>query len=541
MLEKLTIQNYALIESLDIEFPDGLVIMTGETGAGKSVLLGAVSLLEGGKADSSILRDPARNCVVEAVFTSGDSQTILRRVVSPSMRSRFFIDDEPVAASAMAEKASQLLDIHSQHSNLLLARGSFQLEMLDVFSGSKKLLEQYSDAHGRIKELQKAVEDIAEKISAAEKERDGKSSDLRRLEASSLKEGELEELEGEQLRLKNAENLKGNASSAIEFLDGEGTSVLHNLRAAAKNVERLSEFEPRFESLSERLESCRVECQDIVSDLQTFSQSIEDSPSRLVQVEERLDDLYSLMKRFSCKDVSSLISLRDNLSASETDVDDLKQERQRLEKDLLMLLEERRDLSEKLTQKRREGAGRLQKELEKSIRALEMPDARLIIELVPSGDFMPYGTDEPHILFSANPKEKPVELSKVASGGELSRIMLCIKSLMSSYMKMPTVFFDEIDVGVSGSVADRMGQQIVQMGRNMQVVAITHLPQVASKGAAHLLVYKDVTPEGRNTVRLRRLKGKDRVMEVARLLSGENTTRQAIANAQVLLGNNDES
>ena len=536
MLERLTIQNYALIESLDIEFPDGLVIMTGETGAGKSVLLGAVSLLKGGKADSSVLRDAQKNCVVEAVFSAGGVQTILRRVTSPLMRSRFFIDDEPVSASKMADISSRLMDIHSQHSNLILTDRKFQLEMIDSFCSTQKLLGRYEAEHNGIKELERAVESIAEKIDTEEKERQIRSAELHKLQEAQLKEGEQELLEQEQMRLEHSETLKENALSAIELLDGEAGSVLQSLRAAVRNVEHLAEFDSGLGQLAKRLESCRVECKDIVSDLEKFSSAVEDSPMRLAQVQQRLDDLYSLMRRFSCNDVSSLIALKDSLLQSETDLEDLKEEKSRLEKQLAAAVEKRKTLSEELSSKRRAGAHRLEKMLQESIRSLEMPDARIVIELVPTAGFVSDGVDDPHILFSANPKEKLVELDKVASGGELSRIMLCIKSLMSGFMQMPTVFFDEIDVGVSGSVADKMGRQIVNMGRNMQVVAITHLPQVASKGAAHLLVYKDNTPDGRNTVRLRTLEGKDRVMEIARLLSGENTTVQAIANAEVLLG-----
>ena len=538
MLERLTIQNYALIESLDIDFPDGLVIMTGETGAGKSVLLGAVSLLSGGKADSSILRDEGKNCVVEAIFNRDGEQTILRRVISPAMRSRFFIDDEPVSALQMAEVSSALMDIHSQHSNLMLSSRRFQLEMIDGFCKNQKLLEGYKAEYEAVKVLEEKLLSLGKQIERAQNESSSRSEDLRRLEEASLAEGELEDLEQELRQLENAGQLKENAFGAASVLDGEEGSVVRNIKEALRNVEKLSAVVPKLEPLASRLESCRVECKDIASDLQDFAEGISASPRRQQQIEERLDVLYSLMRRFSLKDISSLIALRDELKASQTNVEDLVWEKNKLENELDSHRQKRVELSSSLTSRREAAASRIQKSLQESIRNLEMPSACISVELERASDFTPDGVDNPRILFSANPKEKMVELNKVASGGELSRIMLCIKSLMASCVKMPTMFFDEIDMGVSGSVADKMGRQIVAMGQKMQVIAITHLPQVASKGVAHILVYKDKTADGRNTVRLRRVQGKDRVMEIARLLSGEKTTAQAVANAEVLLGIN---
>ncbi|MBR2136006.1 MAG: DNA repair protein RecN [Bacteroidales bacterium] len=536
MLERLTIQNYALIESLDIEFPDGLVIMTGETGAGKSILLGAVSLLSGGKADPSVLRDNTRNCVVEAVFDVEGGQRILRRVISPAMRSRFFIDDEPVPASRMAEVSSALVDIHAQHSNLLLSHRSFQLDMIDGFCANKKLLDDYRAEYEAVRNLEEELGKLEQKISKAESDSSAIAEDLGKLEGANLEEGELEALELEQKQLENAQMLKENAGGAAAVLDGEDGSVVHNLKEVLRSVERLSSLVPKMEPLGSRLESCRIECKDIASDLQQFADGLSSSPMRMSQIEERLDLLYSLMRRFSRKDVSGLIALRDELRASAVDVDELMWEKKKLEKELDTHIRRRSELSSSLTSRRSAGAEKIQKILQESIRNLEMPSARISVELERTSDYTPDGADDPRILFTANPKEKMVELNKVASGGELSRIMLCIKSLMASHMKMPTMFFDEIDVGVSGSVADKMGRQIVSMGQNMQVIAITHLPQVASKGVAHIVVYKDTSEDGRNTVHLRYVKGHDRVMEIARLLSGEKTTDQAVANAKVLLG-----
>ena len=535
MLERLTIQNYALIENLDIEFPDGLVIITGETGAGKSILLGAVSLLSGGKVEPSVLRDDKKNCVVEAVFSSECGQTILRRVISPSLRSRFFIDDEPVPAARMGELALQLLDIHAQNSNLLLGNRNFQLGMIDGYCSNSDLLSLYKAEHEAVNEAESELEDIIREISKAESEASSKSDDFRKLEEASLKEGELEELEQEQKQLENAQLLKETALNAVSLLDGDEGSAAHDLREASRCAEKISSIVPGFDSLASRLESCRIECRDIASDLQRYSENISSSPQRLRQIEERLDLLYSLMRRFSLRDISSLISLRDELKTSVAGVEGLVERKGKIEKSIAEHKNKRGEIASELSRKRAEACKKIQKVLISSIRNLEMPQAQLSVEVVPSGDFTPDGADNPQLMFSANPREKMVELHKVASGGEQSRIMLCIKSLMASYMKMPTMFFDEIDVGVSGSVAHKMGEQIMKMGKNMQVIAITHLPQVASKGNAHLLVFKGMGADGRNTVHLKFLDREERIKEIARLLSGEKTTAQAIENAKVLL------
>lgn len=537
MLTHLTIQNYALIESLDIEFPDGLVIMTGETGAGKSVLLGAVSLLSGGRADKAIFRDESRSCVVEGVFDIGGEQKILRRVISPAMRSRFFVDDCPVTASQVEELSSSLLDIHGQHSNLLLADRNWQMEMIDGFCCNSSILEKYQAEYHVVKEQERELEDVEKKIAEAEKDTSGRMADFQRLDKAGLKAGETAELESELSRLENAVMLKENSSQAASLLDGDGESVVHSLREAARSIEKCAAYAPELEELGRRLESCRIECRDISSDIERFAEGIQDSPARLAQVEERLSSLYSLMKRFGAEDEKALIALRDELAKTVAGTDTLTDRRNEILENLASHREKRNRLSSELSERRAKGASKMQKTLLGMIRELEMPAAELYISVKAAEDFTPNGKDEAQILFTANPKEKAVALEKVASGGELSRIMLCIKSLMASYMKMPTMFFDEIDVGVSGSVADKMGRRIVQMGKVMQVISITHLPQVASKGNAHLLVYKETDKGGRSAIRIRYIDGKERVMEIARLLSGEKTTPEAIANAKVLLEN----
>lgn len=537
MLRHLTIQNYALIESLDIEFPDGLTIVTGETGAGKSVLLGAVSLLSAGRADKAILRDESRSCVVEGVFETGDEQKILRRVISPGMRSRFFVDDCPVTSSGMEEIASGLLDIHGQRGNLLLTDKLWQLDLVDGYCGNTALLEKYRAEYEAVRELDKELSEVEKRIAEDKKDSEERLADLKKLQDASLKEGEVQLLEDELALLENAEMLKENSAVAANLLDGESGSVIHNLREAERCVEKCAGFDSRLKDLMHRLESCRIECKDISSDIEAFGENISASPARRSQIEERLGALYSLIKRFGAKDEQSLIAIREELASTAEGTDRLIDRKNEITTSLSSHRKKREDLSLKLSEKRRKSAEKMQMALLEMIRDLEMPAARLSIEVESSEDFTPTGRDRIQILFSANPKEKMVELEKVASGGEQSRIMLCIKSLMASFRKMPTMFFDEIDAGVSGSVADKMGRRIVEMGKDMQVISITHLPQVASKGKAHLLVYKQMEG-GRAAIRLKFIDGRERVLEVARLLSGEKTTPEAIANAEVLLETN---
>lgn len=534
MLSKLSIKNYTLIESLELEFPDHLVIITGETGAGKSILLGAVSLLMGGKAEASQLKDPSKNCVVEAIFQTADGEKILRRVIAPSMRSRFFIDDEPVSASEMEEAASLLLDIHAQHNHLLLYNKDFQLSVLDGYSSNASQLSSYKDEYEKVRELKSELSGVEKKIERAKEESAAREKELRMLQSASLQEGQTEALEKEQLQLENAQQIIESCSGATNLLEGGEGSVSQNIKEAIRLIEKSSNFAPELEELAERLESCRIECKDVASDIDRVLSSTSLSPERLATVEEKLSAIYSLLKRFNLTTESELIALRDKLEEESQSTEMLEELKEKLEAEIKEHTKERNALAAKLSKRRKEGAVSLENLLTKEIRSLEMPVAKFKAEVESTEDYTPSGADRVRFLFSANGDEKLVELQKVASGGELSRIMLCIKKVMAGYRGMPTLFFDEIDVGVSGSIADKVGQLLDAMGEKMQILAITHLPQVASKGKAHLLVTKELEKGGARSA-FTFIKGKDRVMEIARLLSGQKTTPQAVANAKVLL------
>ena len=536
MLSRLTIDNYALINHLDITFPGGLVIITGQTGAGKSILLGALSLLLGARADLSVIRDKKRNCVVEAQFVRGDKEQIIRRVLSPSGRSRIFLDDEPVSVQDLRELSLELLDIHSQNQHLLLGSGEFQLSLLDSYAGLSGKVEEYNCLYDTYKLNLKRLRD---------RERDRERSGMEqaylqdvcdKLVAASLVEGELEELESEHSVLSNCESVKEGLSTALcQFVSDNG-SIDGNLKEAVSALNKVARYVPSSRELSERVETARIEIKDIAAEIESIQEKVQYSPGRLAAVEQRISLLYDLMKKNGVGSVSELITRRDNLLKTLSSTGDDLAEIGQLRRTVASEEEQLENLAKELHRDRVVVAPKLSALLQNSVRDLEMPCATLEVRVSDLNEIARNGRDSVCIYFDANGGNL-TELSKCASGGEMSRIMLCIKALMCRYSGMPTMFFDEIDTGVSGSIADKMGRLIVGMGESMQVFAITHLPQVASKGRAHYLVYKEggEQPE----TKIRQIDGPEREMEIARLLSGATLTPEAIANARVLLNDNN--
>lgn len=555
MLRSLHIRNFILIDSLDITFPEGLIIITGQTGAGKSILLGALSLLFGAKADSSVLPEGASSCVVEAEFdgldealrsflaqedleADGDS-LLIRRVVSSSGRSRNFVNDIPVSAALLQRLSPRLVDIHSQHKSLLLSDKDFQLSVLDGFAGDADALKECRSVWARLRQLRSDISSLRETLSRAESEREYNEAQLRQLEAARLVDGELESLEEEHKGLSNAEQIMEGLSAASEAVspsDGEREGVAASLKEAQKQLERVVQFLPGLSELVSRLESARLDLEDIESELASFLAKVDLSPDRLSAVEERMSLLYSLLKKHSCSTVGELVALRDSLSESVDGTADMEERIADLERQERELSARYSEVCAGLSKARKGAAPSLSSAITESLHFLELD--RAVFEVaVEEGAPGAEGSDRVRFLFSSTGRA-PMDISKVASGGELSRIMLCLKAKMAEFTGMPTLIFDEIDTGVSGSVADRMGQMICSMGRNMQVFSITHLPQVAAKGDAHYLVEKSTTPDGRALSSIRRIDDRERVMEIARLLSGEGITAAAVANAEALL---DES
>ncbi|MDT3356482.1 MAG: DNA repair protein RecN [Bacteroidota bacterium] len=551
MLRSLQIRNYVLIDSLDIDFPAGLVIITGQTGAGKSIILGALSLLLGAKADASMVGENAENCIVEGEFQVKDDPAIrevlessgmdwnggnfiIRRVLGKSGRSRSFVNDEPVTVGMLSEIAGRLIDIHSQHETLLLADKSYQLSILDHYAGNAGLLDSCSSAYRNVVSLRGRLSEVEEKLRKLSLEKDFNQSLFDKLESANLRDGELEELEEEQKILANAEELKENFFNAENILSGsdDRDSVDSMLKEASRQLEKAGKFVEKAVDLSKRLESSRLEIEDILAEVTDLEGSTEVSGERLEFVEDRMSLLYDLLKKHGCRTVAELIAEKDALSQALYDSTALEEEKAGLEKSLAEGEKALKDAAAKLHESRLKARKPFAEAIEKSIHFLELDNAVFDVEIsdVAVGAS---GSDAVQFLFSSTGKN-PVDVAKCASGGEMSRIMLCLKAMMARYANMPTLIFDEIDTGVSGSVADKMGSMICEMGKDMQVFAITHLPQVAAKGDAHYLVTKS-SSEGRTVTGICNISGEDRIQEIARMLSGAQITAQARENAKALL------
>ena len=555
MLTALQVRNYVLIDSLEIDFPEGLIIITGQTGAGKSILLGALSLVMGAKADASMVSEGADNCVVEAEFETADKtlQNVLeeneveweeghitiRRVVNRSGRSRAFVNDCPVPVTLLQEISSALIDIHSQHQTLLLSDKSFQLDILDHYAGTMLQREQCASLWKTLGALKTELRTLEERIARQISEKEYNEAQYRQLEAAALREDELAELEDEQKQLANAEEIKTSLSAVEELFTaassgGEIMSIDASLKEASKLLLKAGRYVPAVSELAERVDSCRHELDDILSDAVSINSGIDLSQSRLEEVENRMSLIYGLMQKHSCSDVSELIALRDSLSESLADTAILEEKREAVLRKIAEVETELNAVADSIHSARMAASGAFADAISVSIRDMELPYAIFDVELskVPVSST---GRDAVVFKFSSTGRNA-VDVAKCASGGEMSRIMLALKAMMARYANMPTMIFDEIDTGVSGSVADRMGSVICEMGSFMQVFAITHLPQVAAKGTAHYLVSKDIDPQTSKAVStIVRLSDSERVMEVARMLSGSVLTDAAIANAKSLL------
>jgi DNA repair protein RecN (Recombination protein N) len=536
MLKRLLIENYALIDHLDIMFPGGLVIITGETGAGKSILLGALSLVLGGRSDVSVLSDPTRNCVVEAVFDEEGKERIFRRVITPQGRSRGFMDDEPASVEMLRVEAGRLVDVHAQHQQLLLSERDFQRTVLDCYAGAREAYSLHLLHYQEWLEARSALQDLEARIAASEQERDYLTFQYNQLEAAALREGELEELDAEQRRLAHSEAVQEQLSRIEQLFEGTDGSLELRLKEAASALARITPFFPEFAAFGDRIESARIELKDIRDEVSARGEKVQYDPQRLEEVESRLAVIHGLLRKFNVATEADLIALRGELSDKLGSGLDDQQSCERLRKQVEAAAAACGQSAATLHALREKAAPGLSALLQQQVRTLELPRARFSVQLETRPQWGPDGSDEISFLFDAN--ERGLQpLSKCASGGELSRIMLCIKALLAEYQGMPTLIFDEIDNGVSGSVAEKMGRLIADMGRRMQVMAITHLPQVASQGNAHLLVYKEDGPKGLRTA-IRPLAGEDRLREVARMLSGADITPEALANARVLLERN---
>ena len=553
MLTRLQVKNYVLIDSLEIDFPEGLIIITGQTGAGKSILLGALSLVTGAKADASMVSEGADNCVVEAEFDTTDvsikeileenevewdeGHLIIRRVVNRSGRSRAFVNDSPVPVTVLQDISSRLIDIHSQHQTLLLSDKQFQLDILDHYASCVPLRHECAATYKTLQSLKSTLSLLESRIAKVASDKEYNEAQYKQLECASLREGELSELEEEQKQLANAEDIKTGLCGVEELFtassNGDAMSVDSSLKESVKMLSKVGRYIPAASALAERLDSCRLELDDILSEVSDMNSRVDMSEERLVQVETRMSLIYGLLKKHGCMDEKELIALRDRLSEELFDSTRLEEQAEDLRKEISKTEAKVNNIAGSLHMARAKAAPDFAESIASSIRGLEMPYAVFEVELqdVPVSAT---GVDAVSFRFSATGRNA-VDVAKCASGGEMSRIMLALKAMMARFTSMPTMIFDEIDTGVSGSVADKMGSMICNMGQYMQVFAITHLPQVAAKGSAHYLVEKQIDPSNGAVTTISRLSDEDRVYEIARMLSGSVLTTQAVENAKSLL------
>ena len=549
MLIKLFVQNYALIKELDVEFENGLTIITGETGAGKSILLGALSLILGTRADSSVLLDKNEKCIVEGTFRiegydlnefflmnnlDYESVASLRREINPAGKSRAFINDTPVTVNMLKELGDRLIDIHSQHQTLMLNDNSFQLNLIDSFSDTAKLKNEYREIYLNYRKLKKEYSVIKEKADKNKSDLEYYKFQYNQLDEAKLEAGEQKGLEAEQELLGHSEEIKLALSQSSNLFFAESVSILSMLREVKSNLGRIKTFLPESESLLSRTDSALIELDDIATEIEKLAISIESDPQRLVMVNNRLDLIYSLIQKHRVNDLNELImkkgEIENMINSIVTSDERLIELAKRLEKDVNSL----KTNSDKKSEMRKKVLPNIELRITELLRQLGIPNAKFRILLTQLSEFTATGIDQADFLFSANKQIAPENLARIASGGELSRVMLSLKSLLSKNNNLPTIIFDEIDAGVSGEVADKVGQILSGMGKYMQVINITHLPQVASRGTRHYHVYKDDTDNSTFT-RVKLLSPEERILEVARLLSGSEVTETAMKNARELL------
>ena len=551
MLRHISIRNFALIEHVEIDFDSGFSVITGETGHGKSVFLGAISMLLGQRSDAKAIREGADRCVIEGVFDISDlslntffeeneldydDECIVRREVAASGRSRAFVNDTPVSVAQLKELGARLIDIHSQHQNLLLGDRNYQLRVLDTLSGDGELLVSYRKLYDEYLSLVREQERLREELEKSRRDEDWLRFQLDELRAAALKNGEFEELEQEVNELSHAEEIRAALYGAGNAIDGgDSGSLLQAIRESANALSRISSHYDAASTLSERLESCYIELKDCCSEIEQRAERVQYSPERLEFVERRLALIYNLQKKHRVDSVEELMALTDDFASRLDKITCGDDELLDIEKRIAAISDELMKSAAAITALRKESANALQGEITGILVNLGMPKIRFEVDFAATGSFTSMGRDVVTFLFSANSSSAPQPLCDVASGGEMARVMLALKSLVASGANQPALIFDEVDTGVSGVLAERMGLMMRQMGSaRRQVLSITHLPQVAALGQHHYKVYKEETVKGTIT-EIIKLEQQDRVREIAQMMSGEHLTDAAIDAATQLL------
>jgi len=549
MLHSISIQNYALINKLDIEFSNGFSVITGETGSGKSILLGALSLVLGQRAEGGVLKDDSKKCIIECAFVISkyklqdffsengldyEEETLLRREVLPSGKSRAFVNDSPVSLKILKELGLRLVDIHSQNQNMVLGSFEYQLGIVDTYAGSEELLRNYQEKYKAFKEITRRIAETEELAKKEKADLDYYQFQLKQLAEVDLVAGEQEQMESELETLNHSEEIKSQLFKAFGCLSEGEFAVINNLKEVRSALAHIKEVYPEAENLYKRIESSYIEVQDLSHEIDRCNDSVELDPARIDYLNQHLDAIYSLQQKHRVDSVEELIRIReelkdrvDSIQTSDDIIQELRNEMEVQQKELQIS-------SDKLSLTRKKEIPTIEKTIINQLVLLGIPNANFKVQIEPTDSFQHLGKDNICFLFSANKNARLEEIQRVASGGEISRLMLSIKYLVSSSTALPSIVFDEIDTGVSGEIADKMGAMMNQMAENIQVISITHLPQIAGRGKYHYKVYK-IDDENETYSNIVLLNKQKRLEELAKMLSGSDLTTAALENAKVLL------
>ncbi len=549
MLQHLRIQNFALIEETEVHLNNGLTVITGETGAGKSILLGALGLTLGNRADVSSLHDKTKKCIIEAQFNikeyslksffesnelDFEEVTTIRREITPEGKSRAFINDTPTTLSVLKELGEQLIDIHSQHETLLLKETNFQFELVDAFAQTTNLFSDYKKQFNALQKLRKQLEELSAQEMQAKKELDYFQFQFNELEEANVKVGEQQQLEEESETLENAEFIKGSLVKSSLAINGGDENIVSALALVKQQLQSVSKFGKQFNELFERINSVSIELKELSKDIDACEEDVVYDNSRLEEVNAQLDKLNRLLKKHGVNSEEELLVIKTDIEAKLQQFSSLEVAIEKTQKEILASEKQCKSLAKNLSDKRQKSTAGIEQNIKTMLTSLSMANAQFKIELKPLDTLGVNGQDAISFLFTANKGAEFKELHKTASGGELSRLMLCLKALLAERTALPTIIFDEIDTGVSGDVADKIGNILFAMGKTMQVITITHLPQMASKGGNHLFVYKSDSKD-KTTSSIKALNKEERIAEIAKMLSTGTPTETALKNAKELL------
>ena len=550
MLKSLSIQNYALIDSLNIDFDPGFSVITGETGAGKSIILGALSLILGQRAENRHIKQNEQKCTIEGVFDISryhlqslfqerdweynPDECILRREIWTNGKSRAFVNDSPVYLNDLKELGDRLIDIHSQHQSLSLNDNYFQLNVLDILARTKSEKEEYQTAFKEYQTARKLLLELQQQSQKNKEEQDYFQFQFDALAEAKLQSGEQETLETELETITHAEEIKSSLFTVASSLSGEGETIERKLKSVAETLKNIQHVFPKAAGLAQRVESAYIELKDVRIESEKYFEEIDFNAERQQLVEERLSVIYDLEKKHSVKSVEDLLEIQKQLDEKLQKITSLDERIEQLEKEVSLKEKLMEQKAETLSQKRKSATQPMEKQLTEKLVYLGMPNAKFKCDITEKSNPDSTGKDTVNFLFSANKNTAPLPVSQIASGGEISRLMLCLKSMIAGATALPTIIFDEIDTGTSGEIADKMGAIMREMAHDMQVIAITHLPQIAAKGAAHYNVYKEDNAQSTATY-MRKLAEDERISEIARMLSGAEVTAQAVENAKVML------